>query len=47
MNVRIDHHRYPLRNQTLACFAWMVFCISLWAAGILLCKTIIETLYFR
>ncbi len=47
MNVRFDHHQSPSKNQTLACITWLVFCIALWAAGILLCKTIIETLYFR
>jgi hypothetical protein len=47
MNVKLEHHQYPPKNPTLACFAWMVFAIALWTAGILLCEKIIEALYFR
>jgi hypothetical protein len=47
MNVRLDHHDYPPRHSTLACFTWMLFCTSLWAAGIILCVKLIDALYFR
>ena len=47
MNVRFNLHKYPLRHQTLACFAYMVFCIFLWATGIILCDKLIQALYFR
>jgi len=46
MNVRFGHHQYPPRHQTLAFVTWLVFCISLWAVGILLSKMIIEALYY-
>jgi hypothetical protein len=47
MNMRFDHHQSPSKNQILACIARLAFYTALLlAAGILLCKTIIETLHF-
>lgn len=47
MNLRLNHQQYPPTHSTFACFTYMVFCISLWTAGIILCVKIIEALYFH
>ena len=47
MNVSLPHHSHPLKDAKLACLAWLIFCITLWALGFLLCATIIERLYLR
>jgi len=43
----LTRHEYPLRNQRRAIVSWLLFCIALWATGILVCEKIIEALYFR
>ena len=47
MNVSLHHHTHPLKDTTLTCLAWLIFCIILWALGLLLCEMIIERLYLR
>ncbi len=47
MNVRILNHTHPFNNAALNRLVWMLFCIALWALGLILCETIIEKLYFR
>jgi hypothetical protein len=47
MNVRILNRTHPLNDAALFRLVWMLFCIALWALGLVLCETIIEELYFR